>query len=145
MSRCIIVFGSIAAINSLLTLIRAFIFAYGGVVAALQIHCQLLTKIFRAQVLFFDMTAFGRIINRFSTDIFNVDDALPFTLNVFLSQLYSLLASLIITIYGLPWIALLIIPLSIPYYFIQVKQIILIYYFIIRALLSDIISYLAIL
>jgi len=118
----LIVFGCIAAINSVLTLIRAFIFAYGGVVAALELHYKLLNKIFKAPVVFFDLTAFGRIINRFSTDIFNLDDALPFTLNIFLAQLYSLLASLIITIYGLPWIALLIIPLSIPYYFIQVSK-----------------------
>jgi ATP-binding cassette subfamily C (CFTR/MRP) protein 10 len=135
----LIVFITIAAINSVLTLIRAFIFAYGGVVAALKLHYKLLTKIFRAPVLFFDLTAFGRIINRFSTDIFNLDDALPFTLNIFLSQLYSLLASLIITIYGLPYIALVIIPLSIPYYFIQVKQTILIYYSVIKVLLSYVI------
>ncbi|CAG2120050.1 unnamed protein product, partial [Medioppia subpectinata] len=52
-----------------------------------------------ARVLFFDLTAFGRIINRFSSDVFNVDDGLPFTLNIFLSQMYSLLASLLITRY----------------------------------------------
>lgn len=118
----LIVFGVIAGINSVLTLIRSFVFAYGGVVAALKLHNQLLTKVFRAPVLFFDLTAFGRIINRFSTDVFNLDDGLPFTLNIFLAQLYSLLASVFITVYGLPWIAVVIIPLSIPYYFIQVSN-----------------------
>jgi ATP-binding cassette subfamily C (CFTR/MRP) protein 10 len=117
----LIVFGCIAAINSVLTLIRSFVFAYGGVMAALRLHSQLLLKLFRARVLFFDLTAFGRIINRFSSDVFNVDDGLPFTLNIFLSQMSSLLASLVITVYGLPWIAFLVIPLSIPYYFIQVS------------------------
>ena len=118
----LIVFGCIAAINSVLTLIRSFIFAYGGVVAALKLHTDLLLKVFRAPVVFFDTTAFGRIINRFSTDVFNLDDGLPFTLNIFLAQLYSLLASVFITVYGLPWIILVIIPLSIPYYFIQVSK-----------------------
>ena len=117
----LVVFVCIAAINSVLTLVRSFIFAYGGVVAALRLHTKLLTKVFRAPVLFFDLTAFGRIINRFSSDVFNLDDALPFNLNIFLAQLYSLMASVLITVYGLPWIALVIIPLSIPYYYIQVS------------------------
>lgn len=117
----LVVFICIAGINSVLTLIRSFIFAYGGVVAALRLHTKLLTKVLRAPVLFFDLTAFGRIINRFSSDVFNLDDALPFNLNIFLAQLYSLMASVFITVYGLPWIALVIIPLSIPYYYIQVS------------------------
>ncbi|XP_054154270.1 ATP-binding cassette sub-family C member 10-like [Oppia nitens] len=115
----LIIFICIAVLNSVLTLIRSFVFAYSGVMAALRLHSSLLKKIFTARIVFFDVTAFGRIINRFSTDVFNIDDNLPFNLNIFLSQLFSLLASIVITVYGLPWIALMIIPLSVPYYYIQ--------------------------
>lgn len=114
------IFICIAIFNSLVTLVRAFIFAYGGVKAAITLHDRLLTSIVKTSLLFFDLTAFGIIINRFSSDVFNVDDALPFTINIFLAQLSGLAASLVVTVWGLPWIFFLIVPLIIPYYLIQV-------------------------
>ena len=91
--------------------------------AAIVLHDRLLTSVLKTSLLFFDLTAFGIIINRFSSDVFNVDDALPFTLNIFLAQISGLVASLVVTIYGMPWIAFLVFPLVIPYYFIQVCSI----------------------
>ncbi|KAI2795848.1 Multidrug resistance-associated protein 7 [Blomia tropicalis] len=113
------IFICIAIVNSIVTLIRAFIFAYGGVKAAIVLHDRLLNSVMQTALLFFDLTAFGIIINRFSSDVFNVDDALPFTLNIFLAQLSGLMASLIVTVYGMPWIFILVVPLIIPYYLIQ--------------------------
>ena len=59
-------------------------------------------------------------MNRFSGDVWNVDDALPFTLNIFLAQSAGLLASILLTIYGLPVIAILILALIFPYIQLQV-------------------------
>lgn len=42
--------------------------------------------LFQAQMSFFDTTATGRIINRFSSDVYTVDDSLPFIANILLSQ-----------------------------------------------------------
>lgn len=114
------VFISIGIVNSIITLIRAFLFAYGGIKAAIKIHKILLNSLFKSSLLFFDIISFGIIINRFSSDLFNVDDALPFTLNIFLAQLSSLIFSLIITTYGMPWILVIFALLFIIYYFIQV-------------------------
>lgn len=50
--------------NSLLTLVRAFSFAYGGLRAAVQVHSELLGKLINAPVHFFDQTPSGRILNR---------------------------------------------------------------------------------
>ena len=75
----------------------------------------------QAPVSFFDITPIGRILNRFSSDVFSVDDTLPFILNIFLAQAFSLLGVIVICIYGLPYIVLLIAPLTVIYYFIQVS------------------------
>ncbi|RWS13438.1 multidrug resistance-associated protein 7-like protein, partial [Dinothrombium tinctorium] len=112
-------FAAIAAANSVLTLVRAFLFAIGGIVAAIYIHNVMLKSILLCSVKFFDTKSFGRTITRFSSDLFNVDDALPFTLNIFLAQTFSLAASLFITVYGIPWIALILLLLAFPYYYIQ--------------------------
>ncbi|XP_032911459.1 ATP-binding cassette sub-family C member 10 isoform X3 [Catharus ustulatus] len=115
----LIVYGSIAGANSLFTIIRAFLFAFGTVRAATVIHERLLQRILKATVSFFDTTPTGRILNRFSSDLYCVDDNLPFFLNIFLANIYGLLGMLVIMTYGLPWIGLVLLPLAVVYFLIQ--------------------------
>ncbi|NWW10629.1 MRP7 protein, partial [Oreocharis arfaki] len=115
----LIVYGSIAGANSLFTIIRAFLFAYGALRAAAVIHDRLLQRVLKATVTFFDTTPTGRILNRFSSDLYCVDDSLPFILNIFLANIYGLLGMLVIMTYGLPWIGLALLPLAVVYFFIQ--------------------------
>ncbi|XP_023779640.1 multidrug resistance-associated protein 7 [Cyanistes caeruleus] len=115
----LIVYGSIAGANSLFTIIRAFLFAYGTLRAAAVIHNRLLQRVLKATVTFFDTTPTGRILNRFSSDLYCVDDSLPFILNIFLANIYGLLGMLVIMTYGLPWIGLVLLPLAVVYFFIQ--------------------------
>jgi hypothetical protein len=44
------IYGSVAAANSFFSLVRAFLFAYGGICAARKIHGQLLAAILRGKV-----------------------------------------------------------------------------------------------
>ncbi|NXW78217.1 MRP7 protein, partial [Hirundo rustica] len=115
----LIVYGSIAGANSLFTIIRAFLFACGALRAASVIHDRLLQRVLKATVTFFDTTPTGRILNRFSSDLYCVDDSLPFMLNIFLANMYGLLGMLVIMTYGLPWIGLVLLPLAVVYFFIQ--------------------------
>ena len=84
------VYGAIAAGNSCFTFARAFLFAYGGLRAAQQMHSSLVDVILKAKMIFFDATPMGRVLNRFSSDIYTIDDSLPFMLNIFLAQLFGL-------------------------------------------------------
>ncbi|XP_074640753.1 ATP-binding cassette sub-family C member 10-like [Tubulanus polymorphus] len=113
------VYGILAGSNTVFTFIRAFLFAYGGIVAAKIIHSKLLMSILKAPMKFFDTTPLGRIINRFSTDVYGIDDSLPFMLNILLAQTYGLLGTVVITCYGLPWFLILLVPLGALYYIIQ--------------------------
>uniref|UniRef100_A0A8C2WI91 ATP-binding cassette, sub-family C (CFTR/MRP), member 10 n=1 Tax=Cyclopterus lumpus TaxID=8103 RepID=A0A8C2WI91_CYCLU len=110
------VYGSVAATNTVFTALRAFLFAYGAVCAAKAIHDRLLDRVLKAKVSFFDTTPMGRILNRFSSDLYAVDDSLPFTLNILLANAVGLLGMLVVISYGLPWVLALLLPLALVYY-----------------------------
>ncbi|XP_029766919.1 multidrug resistance-associated protein 7 [Terrapene carolina triunguis] len=115
----LMVYGGIAGANSVFTILRAFLFAYGTIRAATVIHSRLLQRVMKATVTFFDITPTGRILNRFSSDLYCVDDSLPFMLNIFLANVFGLLGMLVMITYGLPWIGLILLPLAALYFSIQ--------------------------
>uniref|UniRef100_A0A3P9QDA4 ATP-binding cassette sub-family C member 10 n=1 Tax=Poecilia reticulata TaxID=8081 RepID=A0A3P9QDA4_POERE len=110
------IYGSIAASNTVFTALRAFLFAYGVICAASAIHNRLLDRVLQATVTFFDVTPLGRILNRFSSDLYSVDDSLPFILNILLANVFGLLGMLVVISYGLPWVLVPLLPLALLYY-----------------------------
>ena len=113
------VYGSIAIANSLFSFMRAFLFAFGGVVAARTVHQKLLKSVIRGKIMFFDTTPIGQILNRFSSDLSTVDDNLPFILNIFLANFFGVLGPLAVTVYALPWLLLILLPLTGIYLHVQ--------------------------
>ena len=60
------VYGGIAMANCLITLLRAFLFAYGGLCAARAIHSKLTSVLVKGKMSFFDSTPKGKLaIKRF--------------------------------------------------------------------------------
>nr|AIN44105.1 multidrug resistance-associated protein 5-like protein [Laodelphax striatellus] len=117
--KYLIVYACIAGLNSIFNPIRAFLFALGGLTAASKLHNALLNTIICAQSTFFDVTPTGRILNRLSSDTYTIDDSLPFIANIFLAQIFGLIGTVIVTVYGLPWLTLLLLPLIPIYLWIQ--------------------------
>lgn len=115
------IYGSIAVVNSIFSFFRAFLFAYGGVQAARGIHEKLLSVIIKAKSYFFDVTSTGRILNRFSSDLYTVDDSLPFILNILLAQVVGVIGPIVICAYAVPWLVLVLIPLSFILYDVQLR------------------------
>ncbi|XP_029387254.1 multidrug resistance-associated protein 7 isoform X3 [Mus pahari] len=115
----LIVYATIAGVNSLCTLLRAVLFAAGALQAAASLHHRLLHRLLMAPVTFYDSTPSGRVLNRFSSDVACVDDSLPFLLNILLANSVGLLGLLAVLGSGLPWLLLLLPPLSFVYYSVQ--------------------------
>ncbi|KAJ9559656.1 hypothetical protein OSB04_004816 [Centaurea solstitialis] len=103
--------------NSFLTLVRAFSFAYGGLRAAIQVHNNLLKKLVDAPVSFFDQTPSGRILNRLSSDLYTIDDSLPFILNILLANFVGLLGIALI----LSVVQVMFLLLILPFWYIYSK------------------------
>lgn len=93
------IYASLAVSNSVITLVRSFLFAYAGIRAAKFIHSKMLANVMSARFQFFDITPLGRILNRFSSDTYTIDDSLPFILNILLAQLAGLIGKILISLY----------------------------------------------
>ncbi|CAJ0591312.1 unnamed protein product [Cylicocyclus nassatus] len=115
----LIIYGCIAAANTIFTCIRAFLFAYGGIQAARHLHANLLHKLLKASASWWDRTPSGRVINRICSDVYTCDDNLPFQLNILLASFFNLIGTMVITIMGLPLMTPIILLLLTIYYFIQ--------------------------
>ena len=74
----LLIYGSIVMLSLLLTLASSFCFYLATLKASENLHERMTKAVIQAPVLFFDTNPVGRILNRFSKDIGNMDDSLPF-------------------------------------------------------------------
>ncbi|VDM39196.1 unnamed protein product [Toxocara canis] len=115
----LLVYAALALCNTLFTLVRAFIFAYGGIVAASNLHNRLLHRVLNASMIWWERTPCGRVINRLCSDVYVVDDSLPFQFNIFLASSFNLIGSVVITFIALPFLSPVVVGLSIVYFLLQ--------------------------
>uniref|UniRef100_A0A8U7N2J6 ABC-type glutathione-S-conjugate transporter n=1 Tax=Corvus moneduloides TaxID=1196302 RepID=A0A8U7N2J6_CORMO len=90
----------------------------GAMRASRVMHQQLLSNILRVPMSFFDTTPTGRIINRFAKDIFTVDETIPMSFRTWLSCFMAIISTLIMICLATPFFAVVIVPLSVFYYFV---------------------------
>eukprot|EP01134_Creolimax_fragrantissima_P005323 CFRG5323T1 len=105
--------------NSLLTALRSFLFAWAGLIVASRLHDSLLNSVVNGTLTYLTSTSIGRVLNRFGSDTYDIDDALPFILNIFLANLSGFLGMATVIVIVMPPVGLLLIPVAIMYYKIQ--------------------------
>ena len=101
-------------------MISSFTLAMGNIGAAKKLHNNLLVNKLHTPQSFFDTTPIGRIINRFSKDIYIIDEALPATVLMLLGTVFVSLSTIIVIISSTPIFAVVIAPLAFIYLFVQV-------------------------
>ncbi|XP_012434034.5 ATP-binding cassette sub-family C member 3 isoform X1 [Taeniopygia guttata] len=113
------VYAALGLLQGLIVLICSFTLALGGINAARTLHAALLENKFHTPQSFYDTTPTGRIINRFSKDIYIIDEVIPPTILMFLGTFFTSLSTMIVIIASTPLFAVVIIPLAILYFFVQ--------------------------
>uniref|UniRef100_A0A3B3S0J1 ATP binding cassette subfamily C member 3 n=1 Tax=Paramormyrops kingsleyae TaxID=1676925 RepID=A0A3B3S0J1_9TELE len=105
--------------QGILVAISSFTLNLGGIGAARNLHSALLENKFHTPQSFFDTTPLGRIINRFSKDIYVIDEVLPSTVLMFLGTFFASLSTVIVIVSSTPIFAVVIVPLALIYFFVQ--------------------------
>ena len=95
--------------------------AVGYLGASNALHSAMLVTILHSPLVFFDRTPVGRLVNRFGSDIVVMDQILPRTFNVFIWCSFGVLSSVGIISYSTPKFLIVVVPLVIFYWFVQVN------------------------
>lgn len=114
------VYSGLGAVQAILILFGAFSLALAAISASRALHAKMLKNILRSPMSFFDTTPLGRVLNRFSKDIYVIDEAIPRSARSFLFTLFGVLSSLVVTVVTTPTFIIAIIPLGIFYFLVQV-------------------------
>jgi len=86
-----------------------------GINSSKSLHAKLFANILKAPVAFFDVTPIGRILNRFTKDLDNVDNLLPMSINQFLGTVFTCISTLLVIAYVTPLFMAALIPILIVY------------------------------
>lgn len=109
------IYALLAVILGLVTFFRSFLLAIFGVRASGNLHRGLLRSVLHAPMSFFDTTPTGRILSRFSKDLYSIDMELSEMLDFFLfcglTVVFALGTMTVVT----PYFGIAIIPLAYVY------------------------------
>ena len=107
--------------QAFLVLIGSFAMAIGAIMASKTLHDNMLANIIRSPMTFFDTTPLGRILNRFSKDIYTIDELVPRSLRMFIYMLFSCISTFVVIAVASPWFLAVIVPLLVIYIVVQVS------------------------
>ena len=104
---------------SLVVVQTLILWIFCSIEASRKLHERMAYAIFRSPMSFFETTPSGRILNRFSSDIYRVDEVLARTFNMLFVNTARAFYTLILIAVSTPVFVALIIPLGAIYLYIQ--------------------------
>ncbi|XP_056406097.1 ATP-binding cassette sub-family C member 3 isoform X2 [Hyla sarda] len=113
------VYAALGLLQGVLVMVSSFTLAMAGIGAARKLHVALLDNKMHTPQSFYDTTPIGRIINRFSKDIYVIDEVIPHTILMFLATFFTSVSTMIVIVSSTPLFAVVIIPLAFIYFFVQ--------------------------
>ncbi len=113
------IYGVLGLLEATSIAVGVLIVTVGTLRASLRLHEDLLHHILSSTMAFFDTTPIGRIINRFSKDMDEVDLMIPMHVKDILNQVFAVLGSLFVIIYASPIIIVAIVPMVVIFFVVQ--------------------------
>uniref|UniRef100_A0A667ZZN8 Cystic fibrosis transmembrane conductance regulator n=1 Tax=Myripristis murdjan TaxID=586833 RepID=A0A667ZZN8_9TELE len=114
-----VVFTGLTVATIILGFARNFILFNVLVKCAQTLHNRMFSSILRTPVRFFDVNPIGRILNRFSKDIGQLDSNMPWTFVDFIQVFLQILGVIAVAASVIPWILIPVLPLLILFLFVR--------------------------
>ena len=115
------IYGAFGAGKVLTSLFSSLLLAYATVHSGRILHSSMLLNVLKSPMSFFETNPSGRIINRFSTDIFIIDEVIPMVLDYCIAISCTVLGILGVISVSTPLFLSVALPLGIIYFFTQVR------------------------
>ncbi|KAJ7381467.1 hypothetical protein OS493_001605 [Desmophyllum pertusum] len=100
-------------------LIKTYLFVHFTLKASSRLHDKVFHKVSRASMAFFDTTPTGRILNRFSKDLDEIDIHLPFNIEASTLNIVRILISIGMIATAFPWFLIGLAPLVVVFVLIN--------------------------
>ncbi|XP_039332235.1 ATP-binding cassette sub-family C member 3 isoform X1 [Saimiri boliviensis] len=113
------VYATLGILQGLLVMLSAMAMAVGGIQAGRVLHQALLHNKIRSPQSFFDTTPSGRILNRFSKDIYVIDEVLAPAILMLLNSFFNAISTLVVIVASTPLFVVVILPLAVLYTLVQ--------------------------
>ncbi|XP_034989512.1 ATP-binding cassette sub-family C member 5 isoform X2 [Zootoca vivipara] len=104
----------------ILKVVRGVVFVKGTLRASSRLHDELFRRILRSPMKFFDTTPAGRILNRFSKDMDEVDVRLPFQAEMFIQNVILVFFCVGVISGVFPWFLMAVGPLVVLFIVLHV-------------------------
>ncbi|XP_064490246.1 multidrug resistance-associated protein 1-like [Ornithodoros turicata] len=112
-------YGMFGAVETVFVLVASVSLNLAALRGSKILHNNMLQRVLKAPMSFFDTTPMGRILNRFSKDVDTADVTLRFNLRMLLMQFFRTIASFIVISMQNALFLAFAIPLLVLYYFMQ--------------------------
>lgn len=121
------VYGALTAATIIFGFIRNISLFHVLVRCTQTLHNRMFNAILRTHVRFFDINPIGRVLNRFSKDIGQLDSSMPWTFVDFVQVFLQILGVIAVAVSIIPWILIPVVPLLLVFlylrrYFLQTSR-----------------------
>nr|XP_033798422.1 multidrug resistance-associated protein 1-like isoform X2 [Geotrypetes seraphini] len=113
------IYGLMGLVQGLLVCYGAYILTKGTICASRALHHQMLDSILHLPLLFFESTPMGQVLNRFTKDIYVIDERFHYYLRTWLNCMLDVAGTILIIGFATPLSILVILPLGFLYLSIQ--------------------------
>ncbi|XP_019724109.1 ATP-binding cassette sub-family C member 4 isoform X2 [Hippocampus comes] len=113
------IYGGLTAATIIFGFVRTLLMFNVLVRSTQALHNSMFNAILRTHVRFFDVNPIGRVLNRFSKDIGQLDSIMPWTFVDFIQVFLQILGVVAVAVGVIPWILLPVLPLLIVFIFLR--------------------------
>lgn len=98
---------------------RTVVRIYCGLTASKKLHEEMVDSVLKCPMQFFETTPLGRIINRFSGDVSELDESLPSNFLEIIWVITDMIISISVIVFASPYVLIILVPLVVIYSYYQ--------------------------